>query len=103
MNQEFKDIVLGFKRALNLIRTSEKKLLLAASFLMLITGILTNLPAVILGRLVDKIIGTSNFDFGIAFPFIGLIILIIWNTIYIICATFEQFTKTCHEDCKYHQ
>ena len=77
MNQEFKDIILGFKRALNLIKTSEKKLLLLASLLMLVTGVLTNLPAVILGRLVDKIIGSSTFDFAVALPFIGLIILII--------------------------
>ena len=44
---------------------------------MLITGVLTNLPAVILGRLVDELVGTENFDLSIAIPFIGLIIGII--------------------------
>ena len=55
----------------------EKTALVFASFLMLITGILTNLPAVILGRLVDKLVGAENFDVSIAIPFIALIIGII--------------------------
>ncbi len=56
---------------------SERKMLVLASFLMLIAGVLTNLPAVILGRLVDKIVGVNNLEFNTAIPFIGLIILVI--------------------------
>lgn len=55
----------------------EKTALVFASFLMLITGVLTNLPAVILGRLVDKLVGTEHLDFSVAIPFIVLIIGII--------------------------
>ena len=68
MNKEFLEIILGFKRAIKLIGSSEKKLLIIASILMLIGGILTNLPAVILGRLVDKMIGMTDLQFGIAVP-----------------------------------
>ncbi|MES2023579.1 MAG: ABC transporter ATP-binding protein [Patescibacteria group bacterium] len=77
MNKEFIEILTGFRRTLKLIQKSEKKTLVFASFLMLVAGILTNLPAVILGRLVDKLIGAGNTGFSIALPFIILIILII--------------------------
>src|SRR3989344_7443264 len=77
MNKEFSEILKGFRRTLRLMEKSEKNALIFASFLMLITGILTNLPAVILGRLVDKLVGTENFDLSIATPFIALIIGII--------------------------
>jgi len=56
---------------------SEKIILILACFLMLITGVLTNLPAIILGRLVDKIVGLQNIQFSLAIPFISLIIVII--------------------------
>ncbi|KKU67417.1 MAG: YwjA [Parcubacteria group bacterium GW2011_GWA2_47_16] len=74
MNKEFSEILNGFKRTLRLMEKPEKTALVFASFLMLITGILTNLPAVILGRLVDKLVGIDNFDLSIAIPFIALII-----------------------------
>src|SRR3990167_1381590 len=77
MNKEFSEILNGFKRTLRLMEKPEKTALVLASFLMLITGILTNLPAVILGRLVDKLVGAENFDVSIAIPFIALIIGII--------------------------
>ncbi|MCX6752456.1 MAG: ABC transporter ATP-binding protein [Candidatus Nomurabacteria bacterium] len=77
MNKEFLEIINGFKRTLRLMEKPEKTALVFASFLMLITGVLTNLPAVILGRLVDKIVGVENFDVSIAVPFIALIIGII--------------------------
>ena len=77
MNKEFSEILNGFKRTLRLMEKPEKTALIFASVLMLITGVLTNLPAVILGRLVDKLVGTENFDLSIAIPFIGLIIGII--------------------------
>ncbi|MEI8174886.1 MAG: ABC transporter ATP-binding protein [bacterium] len=77
MNKEFSEITNGFKRTLRLMEKPEKTALVFASFLMLITGVLTNLPAVILGRLVDKLVGAENFDVSIAIPFIALIIGII--------------------------
>ena len=77
MNKEFSEILLGFKRALKLMEKPEKVSLIVASFLMLIAGVLTNLPALILGRLVDKVVSTTTFQFNLAVPFIGLIIVII--------------------------
>ena len=77
MNKEFSEITNGFRRTLRLMEKPEKTALVFASVLMLITGVLTNLPAVILGRLVDKLVGTENFDVSIAIPFIALIIGII--------------------------
>ena len=74
MNKEFSEILNGFKRTLRLMEKPEKTALIFASVLMLITGVLTNLPAVILGRLVDKLVGIDNFDLSIAIPFIALII-----------------------------
>ena len=77
MNKEFSEIMNGFRRTLRLMEKPEKNALVFASFLMLLTGVLTNLPAVMLGRLVDKLVGTENFDLSIATPFIVLIIGII--------------------------
>ncbi len=77
MNKEFSEIIKGFRRTWRLLEKPEKTALVFASFLMLITGVLTNLPAVILGRLVDKLVGTENFDLSITIPFITLIIGII--------------------------
>lgn len=77
MNKELLEILSGFKRALRLLQKPEKITLLLATFLMLINGILTNLPALILGRLVDSMIKTTAFKFGVALPFIFLIIVII--------------------------
>lgn len=77
MNKELSEILLGFKRALHLIDRQEKTILVLASFLMMFGGVLTNLPALILGKLVDKLTTTSNLEFSIAVPFILLIIVII--------------------------
>lgn len=77
MNKEFSEIINGFKRTLRLMEKREKIALIFATFLMLITGFLTNLPAVILGRLVDKLTGTANINFSFAIPFLTLIIGII--------------------------
>src|SRR3989344_3925130 len=77
LNKEMSEILLGFKRAVKLIDKPEKISLLIASFLMFFAGILTNLPAVILGKLVDKIAMAEDFRFAIALSFIGLIIFII--------------------------
>jgi len=77
VNKELKEILIGFKRALGLLGKKEKTELIFASVLMLFTGILTNLPALILGRLVDKLIDVKNIDFNLAVPFILLVILVI--------------------------
>lgn len=77
MNKEIGEIILGLRRTLQLIGQSEKKLLILASFLMLITGVLTNLPAVILGKLIDRVLDIRTLEFQLAIPFIVLIITII--------------------------
>lgn len=77
MNKELSEILLGFRRALYLIDSQEKITLIIASVLMAIAGVLTNLPAVILGRLVDRIVGVKNLEFSLAVPFILLIVFII--------------------------
>ncbi len=77
MTKEFSEIINGFKRTIRLMEKPEKNALIFASFLMLLTGILTNLPAVILGRLVDKLVGTEIINFSIAIPFLVLIIGIV--------------------------
>lgn len=77
MNQELAEILTGFKRAWVLLDRNEKVYLILASFLMLIAGILTNLPAVILGRFIDQIIKQADFNFEISLPFIILITALI--------------------------
>src|SRR3989344_9212677 len=77
MNKEFSEILNGFRRTLRLMEKPEKTALVFASVLTPITGVLANSPAVIFGRLVDKLVGTENFDLSLAIPFIGLIIGII--------------------------
>ncbi len=42
MNSEFGAILSGVKRSIGLLRPQDKRALLVATFLMLITGILTN-------------------------------------------------------------
>ncbi len=77
MNKEFLEILTGFKRTLNLVDRNERKFLVLATFLMLVAGILTNLPAVILGKLVDKVVDNPSFSFNASLPFVGSIIIAI--------------------------
>src|SRR3989344_1630475 len=77
MTKEFREIIVSLRRALALISQSERRYLWLAGLLMLIAGVLTNLPAVILGRLVDDAIAIDNFSFSSASPFIVLIIGVI--------------------------
>ena len=77
MNKELTEIIMGFRKTLKLMHRPEKLMLTLASFLMLITGILTNLPAVILGKLVDKLVGDAHVQFSYAVPYIGLIVIVI--------------------------
>ncbi len=77
MNKELKEILKGFKHTLRILEKPEKVSLATASILMMIAGILTNLPALILGNLVDKIITADSVYFKIAIPSIAMIIGII--------------------------
>lgn len=77
MNKEFGEIILGIKRSISLLNQKEKKNLYVATFIMFLTGILTNIPAVILGKLVDKLTGNKIIQFNFVTPFILLIIIII--------------------------
>lgn len=77
MNIVFKDILLGIKRAVSLLRKKDKIKLSIATILMLITGILTNGPAVILGKLVDKLVGSAATQFDVVIPFIMLLLGVI--------------------------
>ncbi|MDP4010006.1 MAG: ABC transporter ATP-binding protein [Candidatus Shapirobacteria bacterium] len=77
MSKELLEIISGFKRTFHLMDRSEKITLVISSTLMLTTGILTNLPAIILGRLVDKLTESANIQFSWALPFILLIVVII--------------------------
>ncbi|NTU46067.1 ABC transporter ATP-binding protein [Candidatus Roizmanbacteria bacterium] len=77
MNTELKEIIVGIKRTVGLLNSREKKNLYLASFIMLVTGFLTNIPAVILGKLVDTIVGASPLPLNSVIPFIALIIIVI--------------------------
>jgi ABC-type multidrug transport system fused ATPase/permease subunit len=77
MNTEFKEIITGIRRTLRLIDYSEKRTLLVASLIMIVTGTLTNLPAVVLGRLVDKLTARSPINFSSIYPYILAIIVMI--------------------------
>mgnify|MGYP003971759091 FL=1 len=75
--REFKEILKGFGRVTKLLHRKEKISLSFATLIMLVTGFLMNLPAVILGRFVDEIIGLENATFSIAIPFLIWIIIIV--------------------------
>lgn len=77
MNKEFNEILTGIRRAVELLSPKEKKTLYVATFIMLLTGILTNIPALILGRLVDKLVGNNALQFSVVVPFLGLIVVVI--------------------------
>lgn len=77
MAKEFWEIITGFKRAMRLVDIAERRSLFLATVIMMVVGILTNLPAVIIGRLVDQMTANPNFPFTYSFPFIGIIILIL--------------------------
>ncbi len=77
MNKEFNEILTGIKRAISLLTPREKKSLIFATLVMSVAGVLTNLPAIILGKFVDKLFNLSTISFNIAAPFLILIIVII--------------------------
>ncbi|MDZ4227308.1 MAG: ABC transporter ATP-binding protein, partial [Patescibacteria group bacterium] len=77
VSKEFHEIIGGFRRIWRLLEHRDRTILAFASLLMLITGFLTNLPAVILGHLVDNLADAERVDFGAAIPFIVSIVVII--------------------------
>jgi len=77
MKTEFNEIFLGVKRSVLLLSRKEKISLSIATFIMLITGILTNGPALILGRLVDRLVGGEAIRFAVVAPFVGLLCAVI--------------------------
>ncbi|MEO6508505.1 MAG: ABC transporter ATP-binding protein [Patescibacteria group bacterium] len=77
MNSEFKEIITGIKRSVALLTQKERKSLVVATGLMILTGVLTNLPAVILGNLTDSLIDDKSFEFSLVLPYITLIVVII--------------------------
>jgi len=74
MSREFKEILLGLRRVSSLLARSEKRALLLATVIMLVTGFLANIPALVLGRFVDTLINVDNPTFNIAVPFLILIV-----------------------------
>jgi ATP-binding cassette, subfamily B, bacterial len=79
MNIVFNEILLGVKRSIGLLNPKEKRSLYIATLLMLITGILANGPAIILGKLVDQLVGGYGIQFNVVVPFIillGVVILV---------------------------
>lgn len=77
MFKDFNEIFKGVKKTLKLLHKKEKFLLILATILMLGAGILVNLPAVILGKFVDKMINSQISDFSIALPYLYIIIIVI--------------------------
>jgi ATP-binding cassette subfamily B protein len=77
MKTAFSDIVLGVKRSIGLLSRRDKLRLGAATFIMLITGILANGPAVILGLMVDQLVGSNVIQFDVAIPFMVLLSVVI--------------------------
>ncbi len=77
MLKEFREILQGFGRVSKLLHRDEKISLLFATLIMAITGVLTNLPAVILGRFVDTAIISTELSFSTAVPFLTLIVVIV--------------------------
>lgn len=75
--KEIHEISHGFKKALSFLDKWEKIKLFLSVTLMIGAGFLVNLPAVILWKFVDKILGIENPTFSIAVPFLVIIILVI--------------------------
>ncbi|MES2225785.1 MAG: ABC transporter ATP-binding protein [Patescibacteria group bacterium] len=75
MTNEFREILLGLKRVSSLLAKEEKRSLLIATVIMLVTGFLANVPALVLGRFVDTIVHLEHPTFSIAIPFLIIIVI----------------------------
>ncbi len=72
-----KTVVSIANTALMVVRALErrqKRALLIAFLIMLITGTLTNVPAVVLGYIVDKLVGSETVPFEMAAPYLLVIV-----------------------------
>jgi ATP-binding cassette, subfamily B, bacterial len=78
MNSTLKEIKTGLNRTWSLIDKPDQQALLIASGVMVVTGVLTNLPAVILGHLVDKLTTQNQIHFSGVTIFIVMIAIIIF-------------------------
>ncbi|MCK4327231.1 MAG: ABC transporter ATP-binding protein [Candidatus Diapherotrites archaeon] len=76
--KEFREIRRGFSTVSQLMDKKEKRSLFLATAIMLVTGFLTNLPAVILGKFVDEMIVLEAPSFEMAVPFLVMVIAIIF-------------------------
>lgn len=74
---ELSEISNGFIKTISFLEKKEKMNLIISAVLMIFAGFLINLPAVILGKFVDKIINLKDPTFSIATPFLTAIIIII--------------------------
>ncbi|EKE24971.1 MAG: YwjA, partial [uncultured bacterium] len=74
---ELNEITNGFRKTISFLEKKEKTNLAISAILMIFAGFLINLPAVILGKFVDKIINLKDPTFSIAIPFLIIIIVII--------------------------
>jgi len=74
---ELSFIIQGFKRVTIFLTKSQKRQIIFTVLLIICAGVLTNMPALILGRLTDQLIKNNNFDFTAALPFLGLIAVVI--------------------------
>src|SRR3989344_1346825 len=77
MNKELSEILTGFQRTLALLEKPEKTMLVVSSIIMAIAGVLTNIPAVAIGKLVDQLAELQDVEFSIALPYIFLIVVVI--------------------------
>src|SRR3989344_6655014 len=77
MNKELSEILTGFQRTLALLEKPEKTMLVVSSIIMAIAGVLTNIPAVALGKLVDQLAELQEIEFSIALPYIFLVVVVI--------------------------
>ena len=68
--QELREVSAGVISAVGRLEKADKNKLVLATGIMLIAGFLVNLPAVILGRFVDKAIMASDLKFETAVPFL---------------------------------
>ncbi len=74
---ELKDIYTGFSKTISFLEKREKTNLAISTVLIAVAGFLANLPAIILGKFVDKIINLSDPTFSIAIPFLATIITLV--------------------------
>ena len=73
MKREFIEIICCLKRVVAILSTQQRTRLLAALFLMVIAGGLTNVPPVVLGRLLDRFVHTGTFALAQAWTFLAAI------------------------------